>query len=196
MRRILAILAAASSLALANPADTLKVYHPEALAGLDSVRATIYTSYGPMVFRLFPDKAPQTVANFVALADKKFYDTLSFHRVIPGFMAQGGDPLANGQGGPGWTIKDELNTGLKHDAGALSMANAGPGTAGSQFFIVQVAQPHLDGKHAVFGQIRSGWDVSCLLEQNDRIDSIRISRYGVAKPAASTAPVSQPTRKK
>ena len=147
-----------------------------------------------MVFRLYPDKAPQTVANFVALADAKFYDGLRFHRVIPGFMAQGGDPQGNGQGGPGWSIQDEFNTGLTHEAGAISMANAGPGTTGSQFFVVQVAKPHLNGTHSVFGMLRSGWDGSCLLEANDRIDSVRIAKFGGARPSVPAA-AAQPVKK-
>jgi peptidyl-prolyl cis-trans isomerase B (cyclophilin B) len=178
MRKVFATLALASSLALAQDGG-IKTY-TETFKGIDSIQATIYTSYGPMLFRLYQDKAPQTVANFVALSEKKFYDGLKFHRVIPGFMAQGGDPLGNGQGGPGWAIKDEFSS-LTNIPGALSMANAGPNTGGSQFFIVQVAQPHLDGKHSVFGMIRSGWDISCLLEVGDKIDSIRIKKFGSAK---------------
>lgn len=189
MRQLLATLALISSLASAQEAGR-KTY-TETFKGIDSIQATIYTSYGPMLFRLYQDKAPQTVANFVALSEKKFYDGLKFHRVIAGFMAQGGDPLGNGQGGPGWTIVDEFSPSLKNVPGALSMANAGPNTGGSQFFIVQVAQPHLDGKHSVFGMIRSGWDVSCLLEVGDRIDSIRIKKFGpaAAAPVAVAAAV-------
>ena len=187
MRNVLATLALISSLACAQEA-ALKTY-TETFKGIDSIQATIHTSYGPMVFRLYQDKAPQTVANFVALSEKKFYDGLKFHRVIAGFMAQGGDPLGNGQGGPGWSIKDEFSPSLKNVPGALSMANAGPNTGGSQFFIVQVAQPHLDGKHSVFGMIRSGWDISCLLEVGDRIDSIRIQKFGPAAKSVVPAPV-------
>lgn len=153
-----------------------KTYSPD-FAKLDSVRATIHTKYGPMVFRLTHDKTPQTVANFLALAEAKFYDGLTFHRVIPGFMVQGGDPKGDGTGGPGWTIPDEFSPDLQHVTGALSMANAGPGTGGSQFFVVQVPQPHLNGRHTVFGQMREGWDVSCLIEASDRIDSIRIQKF-------------------
>jgi peptidyl-prolyl cis-trans isomerase B (cyclophilin B) len=174
MRQTFAILALASTLTLAG--GTQKTY-TESFKGIDSIRATIYTSYGPMVFLLHQDKAPQTVANFIELADKKFYDGLKFHRVIPGFMAQGGDPAGNGTGGPGWTIKDEFSPSLKNIPGALSMANAGPNTGGSQFFIVQTAQAQLDGVHTVFGMIRSGWDISCMLEVGDRIDSIRIQKF-------------------
>jgi len=157
-----------------------KTFAPE-FKGVDSIRATIYTSYGPMVFALPHDKTPQTVANFVELANKKFYDGLNFHRVIPGFMIQGGDPLGNGMGGPGYTIADEFDPSLKHVAGALSMANAGPGTGGSQFFVVQVPQNHLDGKHSVFGMLREGWDVSCIVEAGDKIDSVRIQTFAKKK---------------
>lgn len=174
MRQLFAILALAASFVSAEGAP--KVY-TETFKGVDSLQATVYTSYGTMVFRLWQEKTPQTVANFAALADKKFYDGLKFHRVIPGFMAQGGDPQGNGMGGPGWTIKDEFDSTLHHVAGALSMANAGPGTGGSQFFVVQVPQQHLDGKHSVFGMLRSGWDISCILEANDKIDSIRIKTF-------------------
>jgi len=177
MRKVFAILALASSLTLA--AAPQRSYN-DSFKGIDSIRATIYTSYGPMVFLLHQDKTPQTVANFIELADKKFYDGLTFHRVIPGFMAQGGDPDGNGTGGPGWTIKDEFDSSLKNIPGALSMANAGPNTGGSQFFIVQTAQPQLNHVHTVFGMLRSGWDVSCLLEVGDRIDSIRIHKYASA----------------
>ena len=106
---------------------------------------------------------------------------LNFHRVIPGFMIQGGDPLAAGMGGPGYTIVDEFDSTLKHSAGAISMANAGPGTGGSQFFVVQVPQNHLDGKHSVFGMLREGWDVSCIVEAGDKIDSVRIQTFAKKK---------------
>lgn len=176
MRRILSLIALSASLSLAQIGSVPKTY-PANYAGVDSVQATIYTSYGPMVFRLWQDKTPQTVANFTELAGKKFYDGLAFHRVIQGFMAQGGDPKGDGTGGPGWVIKDEFDTTLKHVVGALSMANAGPGTSGSQFFVVQLPQHHLDGKHTIFGMIRSGWDVACLVEAGDKIDSIRVRSF-------------------
>ncbi len=121
------------------------------------------------------------MANFVELANKKFYDGLNFHRVIPGFMIQGADPLGTGMGGPGYTIVDEFDSTLKHSAGAISMANAGPGTGGSQFFVVQVPQNHLDGKHSVFGMLREGWDVSCIVEAGDKIDSVRIQTFAKKK---------------
>jgi peptidyl-prolyl cis-trans isomerase B (cyclophilin B) len=162
-----------------------KEYKPD-FSGLDSIRARIHTKYGTMVFQLETKKTPETVANFMALAESKFYDKLTFHRVIPGFMAQGGDPKGDGTGGPGWTIKDEFDTTLKHVPGVLSMANSGPGTSGSQFFVVQVAQPHLNGVHTVFGSMRDGWDIPCLIDGGDIIDSIRIERFA-SKAAAGAA---------
>jgi len=174
MRSLISALVLLATLGFADD-GARKTYSP-VLPARDSVTARIYTKYGPMVFSLTPGRTPQTVANFVFLAEKKFYDGLAFHRVIPGFMAQGGDPKGDGTGGPGWTIADEFDSTLKHVPGALSMANAGPGTGGSQFFVVQADQPHLNGHHAVFGQLREGWDVSCLIEAGDRIDSVRIER--------------------
>ncbi len=136
--------------------------------------AEIETHEGTMKLELFFKKAPQTVANFAHLADSGFYDGLTFHRIIHGFMAQGGDPQGDGIGGPGYTIVDEPND-LKHTEGVLSMANAGPNTGGSQFFISHMPQPHLDGKHTIFGKIQSGFDVLARLERGDPIKSIRIT---------------------
>ena len=122
--------------------------------------AVIETNKGTFEIELFADKAPKTVENFVALAKKGFYDGLIFHRVIDGFMIQGGDPNGNGTGGPGYEIPDEFHPDLKHDSeGILSMANAGPNTGGSQFFITLDKTPWLDGKHAVFGKVVKGMDV-------------------------------------
>jgi cyclophilin family peptidyl-prolyl cis-trans isomerase len=167
--------ALALTLAWGAFAGEQKTYTPDFTA-VDSIHATVKTQYGTMVFRLEPRKAPVTVANFIELSKKKFYDGLKFHRVIPGFMVQGGDPAGNGTGGPGYTIKDEFSD-LKHVPGALSMANAGPNTGGSQFFICQTNQSHLNGKHSVFGQLISGWDVSCLIEQNDVIQEVSIQEF-------------------
>jgi cyclophilin family peptidyl-prolyl cis-trans isomerase len=123
-------------------------------------KATIETTKGTVVIELFKDKAPKTVDNFITLAKKGFYDGIIFHRVIPGFMVQTGDPTGTGTGGPGYQFADEFALGLKHDKpGMLSMANAGPNTNGSQFFITVVATPWLDGKHALFGQVTQGQDV-------------------------------------
>jgi cyclophilin family peptidyl-prolyl cis-trans isomerase len=146
--------------------------------------AYIETEKGTLVLELFAQDVPRTVSNFVYLANKGFYNNTTFHRVIPGFMAQGGDPTGTGSGGPGYRFADEF-TAHKHLAGALSMANAGPDTNGSQFFITYVATPWLDGKHTVFGQLVEGMDVLERLtprdpSQNpqfpgDRIISVKIA---------------------
>jgi cyclophilin family peptidyl-prolyl cis-trans isomerase len=128
--------------------------------------ATIKTSKGDMVIQLFAKDVPKTVNNFVFLAREGFYDGTVFHRVIPGFMAQGGDPTGTGSGGPGYSFADEF-TSHKHAAGSLSMANAGPNTNGSQFFICYAPQPHLDGHHSVFGQLVQGTDVLQKLSSRD-----------------------------
>lgn len=117
------------------------------------------TNMGEFVAEMFEDKAPNTTKNFIDLVEKKFYDGIIFHRVIDGFMIQGGDPTGTGMGGPGYKIKDEFGEGLRHDdEGILSMANAGPNTGGSQFFITLAPTPWLDGHHAIFGKIVEGMD--------------------------------------
>lgn len=122
--------------------------------------AVIETNLGTMKIELFEKRAPITTKNFIDLANKGYYDGVTFHRVIDGFMIQGGDPDGTGMGGPGYTIEDEFHVELKHtEPGILSMANAGPDTGGSQFFITLVPTPFLDGKHAVFGQVISGQEV-------------------------------------
>jgi peptidyl-prolyl cis-trans isomerase A (cyclophilin A) len=122
--------------------------------------ARMKTNHGDIRIELFEDKAPMTTKNFITLVEKKFYDGVIFHRVIDGFMIQGGDPTGTGRGGPGYQIKDEFHPDLQHtEAGMLSMANAGPNTGGSQFFITLAATPWLDGKHAIFGQVVEGMDV-------------------------------------
>jgi peptidyl-prolyl cis-trans isomerase B (cyclophilin B) len=124
-----------------------------------AMQATIQTNHGPIHMELYPDDAPKTVDNFVKLANDGFYDSVIFHRVIPDFMIQGGDPTGTGSGGPGYTFEDEFND-HKVERGALAMANAGPNTNGSQFFIVTTeAAPWLDGKHTVFGRVTDGMDV-------------------------------------
>jgi cyclophilin family peptidyl-prolyl cis-trans isomerase len=121
---------------------------------------TIETNHGTIEAELFSDLAPKTAANFIELAKKGFYDGVIFHRVIDGFMIQGGDPTGTGRGGPGYKIDDEFGRGLAHtQAGIFSMANAGPNTGGSQFFITLAATPWLDGKHAIFGRVTKGLDV-------------------------------------
>ncbi len=137
--------------------------------------ATIKTNKGDMVLALTADKTPVTVNNFVFLARDGYYDGVKFHRVIPDFMVQGGDPTGTGRGGPGYQFGDEFDASLKHDGpGVLSMANAGPGTNGSQFFITHVATPWLDGKHSVFGRLIEGEDVLFAIRQGDIIDTIVI----------------------
>lgn len=122
--------------------------------------AVISTDKGEITIELYADKVPNTVNNFVFLARAGYYDGTYFHRVIPSFMVQGGDPTGTGSGGPGYRFEDEFDASLRHDKpGVLSMANAGPGTNGSQFFLTHVATPHLDDKHTVFGQIVAGLDV-------------------------------------
>jgi cyclophilin family peptidyl-prolyl cis-trans isomerase len=122
--------------------------------------ATVATNHGEIRIELFEDRAPVTTKNFVDLAEKNYFDGIVFHRIIDGFMIQGGDPTGTGRGGPGYTIKDEFHPELKHSGeGILSMANAGPDTGGSQFFITLEATPWLDGKHAVFGKVIGGIEV-------------------------------------
>jgi peptidyl-prolyl cis-trans isomerase B (cyclophilin B) len=131
-------------------------------------RATIHTNKGDIAVELFDDDAPKTVANFTKLAGDGFYDGVIFHRVIPDFMIQGGDPTGTGSGGPGYTFEDEFND-HKVERGALAMANAGPNTNGSQFFIVTAdATPWLDGKHTVFGRVTDGMDVVDAISAVDR----------------------------
>ncbi|GAA5510127.1 peptidylprolyl isomerase [Novipirellula caenicola] len=138
--------------------------------------ATFDTTKGKIRIELFDDKTPKTVENFETLCEKKFYDGLSFHRVIPDFMIQGGCPLGTGTGGPGYKFEDEFHPELKHDGpGVLSMANAGPNTNGSQFFITHLATPHLDGKHSVFGKVIEGQDVVDSIEQGDKMTTVRVT---------------------
>ena len=138
-----------------------------------TITATVETNKGDLVLELFATDVPVTVDNFVTLARDGFYDGLTFHRVIPGFMAQGGCPEGTGMGGPGYRFDDEI-THHKHGTGALSMANSGPNTNGSQFFITYAPQPHLDGKHTVFGQLVEGMGVLESLENGDVMMSVTI----------------------
>jgi peptidyl-prolyl cis-trans isomerase B (cyclophilin B) len=141
-----------------------------------SYRATIKTNRGDIVVDLSPEHAPKTVNNFVFLAREGFYDGVTFHRVINNFMVQGGDPTGTGMGGPGYKFADELtDNSLKHEAKVLSMANAGPNTNGSQFFITHAPQPHLNGKHTVFGKVVEGQDVVDAVQQGDKMESVTIS---------------------
>lgn len=140
-----------------------------------NLEVAMNTSKGDIKLELFAEKAPKTVANFVNLAQRGFYNGLKFHRVIPNFMIQGGDPDGNGTGGPGYKFEDEIVAELKHSGpGTLSMANAGPGTNGSQFFITHVETSWLDGKHTVFGRVVSGQNVVDSIAQGDTINNVKI----------------------
>jgi peptidyl-prolyl cis-trans isomerase B (cyclophilin B) len=144
--------------------------------------ATIETSRGKIRLSLHDDKTPRTVANFVKLAQQGFYDGLKFHRVIANFMIQTGCPEGSGRGGPGYKFGDEFHPSLKHDGpGVLSMANAGPNTNGSQFFITHVATPHLDGKHSVFGRVIEGQDVVNAIRQGDKMIKVTIEEQAPAQ---------------
>jgi len=138
--------------------------------------ATFQTSRGEIVCDLFAKDKPTTVNNFVFLAREKFYDSTTFHRVIANFMIQGGDPTATGRGGPGYKFADEIQGRTnEHKVGSLSMANAGPNTNGSQFFITHVVTDYLDPKHTVFGQVVKGQDVVNAVQQGDKLESVTIS---------------------
>jgi cyclophilin family peptidyl-prolyl cis-trans isomerase len=159
-----------------EPMKTLKDFEP-----ISAKEATIKTNKGDIVVELYPDKVPLTVTNFLTLAKSGYYNGIKFHRIIPDFMAQVGDPYTKddsqkalvGSGGPGYTIADEFEPTLKHDSeGILSMANSGPNTGGSQIFITYEETPWLDGKHAVFGKVKSGMDILRKLEIGDQITSI------------------------
>ncbi len=142
-----------------------------------TINVTFTTNRGPIHLRLHEDKAPVTVANFVNLAKRGYYDGLSFHRVIADFMVQGGCPEGSGRGGPGYKFEDEFNASLRHDKpGVLSMANAGPRTNGSQFFITHGPTPHLDGKHSVFGEVvdAADMDVVNTIKQGDIIEKVTV----------------------
>jgi len=146
-----------------------------ASASAEKLSAEIETSRGKIEIELTPDKTPVTVANFVNLAQKGFYNGFTFDRIVPNFVVQGGDPTATGSGGPGYKFEDEFDSSLKHDTpGVLSMANSGPGTNGSQFFITHVPTPWLDGKHSVFGKVISGQKVVDTLKQGDKIEKVTI----------------------
>jgi peptidyl-prolyl cis-trans isomerase B (cyclophilin B) len=137
---------------------------------------TIATNRGTIELELYPQHAPQTVNNFVFLAGQGFYDGVQFHRVIPDFMVQTGDPTGTGRGGPGYRFGDECRGNpLVHERCVISMANAGPNTNGSQFFITHVATPHLNGKHTVFGKVTSGEDVVDAIEQGDLMESVEVA---------------------
>ena len=141
----------------------------------NDLTAVIKTPKGEIRLTLFPTEAPVTVANFVNLAQRNYYDGVTFHRVIEDFMIQGGDPTGTGRGGPGYDFGDEFSPSRRHDsAGILSMANAGPGTNGSQFFITHGPTPHLDGKHSVFGKVSAGQNVVDAIAQGDVMETVII----------------------
>ncbi|KGM54140.1 peptidylprolyl isomerase [Lysobacter daejeonensis GH1-9] len=156
-----------------------------------SLIAHFDTERGPIRIELAADKAPLTVANFVNLAQRGYYDGLNFHRVIADFMIQGGCPEGSGRGGPGYRFEDETRNGLSHERGVLSMANAGPSTNGSQFFITHVACPWLDGKHTVFGKVTEGLDVVDSVKQGDKINSVKIEGDAAAAIAAKADRVAE-----
>ncbi len=144
-------------------------------ASMQDIRIILTTSKGPIEATLQPSAAPVTVANFLNLAKRGYYNGITFHRVIPQFMIQGGDPTGTGSGGPGYRFEDEVKSGLKHDKpGIFSMANAGLGTNGSQFFITHVPTPHLDGGHTVFGVTTKGQDIVNAIRMGDTIEKIEI----------------------
>lgn len=186
---------------LASMAQILAIFAVRTEAGElpPGLYAKLETDKGVIVCRLFFEETPMTVANFVGLAEgtldantkkgRPFYDGVAFHRVIPGFMIQGGDPTGTGAGGPGYSFADEFRPDLKHDSpGILSMANAGPGTNGSQFFITHVPTPHLDGRHTVFGKTVSGQEVVDAIAKDDVLRRVEIMRVG---PAADKFRVNQ-----
>ena len=153
----------------------LNALHAAETNSISDIAIEIHTSKGIIECTLYASKTPITVANFLNLAQRGYYDGLTFHRVIPNFMIQGGDPTGTGRGGPGYRFEDEFHPSLKHTGpGILSMANAGPGTNGSQFFITHTATPWLDKKHSVFGSVSNGQSVVDAIRQGDRIQKITI----------------------
>jgi peptidyl-prolyl cis-trans isomerase B (cyclophilin B) len=142
-------------------------------------RVVIETDKGTITLDLYPQNAPKTVNNFVSLARDGFYDGLTFHRVISNFMIQGGDPEGSGRGGPGYKFEDETRGNpLRHERGVISMANAGPNTNGSQFFITHDPQPHLDGRHTVFGRVVEGQEIVDSIRQGDRMNKVTVETEG------------------
>lgn len=141
-------------------------------------RVTMTTNRGDIILDLYPTHAPKTVNNFVFLVREGFYDGLSFHRVVTDFVIQGGDPTGTGRGGPGYQFEDEVaGNPLKHETGVISMANAGPNTNGSQFFITRSPQPHLDGRHTVFGKVEEGQTVVTAIRPGDHMVRVTVEEY-------------------
>jgi peptidyl-prolyl cis-trans isomerase B (cyclophilin B) len=171
-RRVILALAMLAPFAFAQEEKKDEAAKP---AAVKDIKVVLKTTKGDIEGTLFASKVPMTAANFLNLAKKGYYDGLTFHRVIAGFMIQGGDPLGTGTGGPGYKFGDEFSPSLKHSKpGIFSMANAGPGTNGSQFFITHVPTPHLDGKHSVFGEVTKGQDVVDKIEKGDKINKIEV----------------------
>jgi peptidyl-prolyl cis-trans isomerase B (cyclophilin B) len=164
-----------TSILLAALALAITALPAQSEESMKDIRIIVKTDKGDIEGVLYPSKAPVTVANFLNLAKRGYYNDLKFHRVIPDFMVQGGDPTGTGSGGPGYRFEDECSPELKHDKpGIFSMANAGPGTNGSQFFITHVPTPWLDGKHTVFGSVTKGQDIVNAVAAGDKIKSIEI----------------------
>ena len=166
MKRLLSTLLLGLTISIASATDT---------SSMQDIRIILTTNKGPIEATLLASKTPLTVAKYLNLAKRGYYNGLAFHRVIPDFMIQGGDPEGSGRGGPGYRFEDECTPDLKHDrAGIFSMANAGPGTNGSQFFITHVPTAWLDGKHTVFGSVTKGQDVVNAIKPGDKIEKIEI----------------------
>lgn len=165
----------AGVLALAVTSQPLSAQDSAEPKSVKDIRIILHTNKGDIEATIFASKVPMTSANFLNLAKKGYYDGITFHRVIKDFMIQGGDPTGTGTGGPGYRFADEFVPALRHNkAGIFSMANAGPGTNGSQFFITHGPTPHLDNRHSVFGEVTKGQDVVDAIEKGDKITSIKI----------------------
>jgi peptidyl-prolyl cis-trans isomerase B (cyclophilin B) len=163
---------AAIALALAGVSSQTQAQESKTVS---DIKITVKTSKGAIEGTIYASKVPLTAANFLNLAKRGYYNGIAFHRVIPDFMIQGGDPTGTGRGGPGYRFEDEIDPSLKHSRpGLFSMANAGPSTNGSQFFITHVPTPWLDGKHAIFGEVTKGQDVVNAIKAGDKIETIEI----------------------
>lgn len=183
---------AATPAAEANPAPAAATESKPAAAVVSDIRVIIHTNKGDIEGTLFASKVPMTAANFLNLAKHGYYDGLTFHRVIPNFMIQGGDPEGSGRGGPGYKFADEFDKSLRHSKpGIFSMANAGPGTNGSQFFITHKETGWLDGKHSVFGEVTKGQDVVNKIARGDTIEKIEVLDSTDALFAAQSANIAK-----
>ncbi len=201
MKKMWAVATAFLALASSCTSQNSVTVNDKQLKLEDGIYVKFQTSKGDILAELYYENAPLTVANFVGLAEgtienkakakgEPYYDGLSFHRVVPNFVIQGGDPQGNGSGGPGYSFADEFDPSLRHDtAGILSMANSGPATNGSQFFITHVATPHLDDRHSVFGKVKEGMDVVNTIAQGDKMNKVEIIRMGSEAKAFDAAQV-------